>query len=231
VSVDVTDPVFEDWTYDPHPLTQFGPIVSAFDVEWLLAQTVQRWICDYLAEIERQHQLRPGGLPVFRSVVVSQELGKFPEDQLPAFLIASPGIEPTSRGSAGRLEVSGDGYYTTRWRVECASHVAARGNRLAVRNARLYAAAVRALLVQKALGDTGALQVRRVDWTAERYGLLDSDAERTICAGVVGVGVEVAQTLNRQLGPPEPHCPDPDPVLMGEVDSAHVDVRKRQEDC
>ncbi len=146
---------------------------------------------DYLAEIERQRGLEVGRLPAFRSIVVSAELEKMPEDQLPALLIASPGTEASAGARGGRIEAHGDGGYLARFRVDCAAVISARGNRQAPRLARLYAVALGALLVQQALQPC-PLSIRRVDWVSDSYALMASDADRTQSGGIVRIGVEVA---------------------------------------
>lgn len=234
----VTDPVYEPQRFKPDPRSVFGPIVSAFEIEDALVGCVRKWIRDYLAEVQRQRHLEPDGLPEFRSIVAAGDISKFPEDQLPSLMIASPGLDTT--GSRGRLEAHGDGGYVARWRVECNSEISARGNRQALRLARLYTAAVRTLLVQQALDRDDAddaLELRRVEWTGERYDLRDSTTDRTRAAGTTILAVEVAEVTNRQMGPLEPLYPPtgpgepPDEMLRPIAETKHVTVTKRpQED-
>ena len=235
----VRDPVWEEHRFDPDPRSAFGPIISAFEVENALAECVRVWLRDYLAEIERQRRLPVGRLPAFRSIVASAQPEKWPEDQLPALLIASPGLD--TGGQCGRLEVHGDGGYVVRWRVDCVSEISARGNRQAIYLARLYTAAVRGLIVQQALRapyppEGLGLRLRRVDWTGERYDLRDWTVDRTRCAGTVSFVVDVAEVLSRALGPRVPAYPptgggEPPPeMLMPEVDRAVVDVTKQEEE-
>jgi hypothetical protein len=232
----ITDPVVDAHSFAPDPASVFGPIVSAFEVEHALAACARVWIRDYLAEMERQRLTPVEGMPPFRSIVAAAAPEKWPEDQLPALLIASPGLAET--GARRGLEVHGDGGYVARWRVDCASEVSARGNRQAIRLARLYAAAVRALIVQQTLRvsrfvDAPLPSLRRIDWTGERYDLRDWTIDRTRCAGVVSFVVEVADVMTRGLGPREPMYPPtgpgepPEPMLMPDVERARVDVSKK----
>jgi hypothetical protein len=84
--------------------------------------------------------------------------------------------------------------------------VAARTD--ALRLARLYALAGRALLVQQQ--DLPELETQRIDWMDERYRLLDSVDDRTTCVSEVELGVEVANVTSRHQGPLEPLLP-PEP--------------------
>lgn len=231
----VTDPVFESHHFEPSARSVFGPIVSAFDVEHALVSCVRTWIRDYLAEMERQRHMVVGELPEFRSIVTAGDSEKFPEDQLPSLMIASPGIETRQ----GAIEVHGDGAYVARWRVECSCEVSARGNRLALALCRLYAAAVRALLVQQALDQrwyesASALVLRRIDWTGEISTVRDSTSDRTRAASKTLLLVEVAEVTNRQMGPLDPLYPPTDPdkppeeMLTPDAERAVVDVIKQE---
>lgn len=230
----ITDPIYEPWVYKPNPDSAFGPIISAFEVELAVADSVRRWMPDYLAELERRRGLEAGRMPAFRSIAVSAELQRMPEDQLPALLIASPGIEVSASAAAGRIEIHGDGGILARFRVDVAAVVSARGNRHGLRLARLYAAALRTLLVQQALQPT-VLDLRRLDLTGERFDLLDADGDRTQGAGVVSIAVEVADVSNRLMGPLEPGLPPTEPGEPPEemewpiAQTTHVTVTKQEE--
>jgi hypothetical protein len=175
--------------------TAYSAIVAAVDVEQALVELVQLWIADYLAEIERQHGLDVGYLPLPRSYVVSSDVEKMPEDQTPAVIVASPGMTDPPR-------VDGLGTYIARWRVTIAVHLSARGNALSLRLVRLYVAAVRALVLQQQ--SLGTLVLRRIDWTDERYDTLPSIDDRTVCTGLVELAVEVGDVTQRHAGPLAP---------------------------
>lgn len=199
----------------------FGALVAASDVEMSIAAQVQLWIADYLADVERQHGLDVGYLPYPRAYVISSEVEKMPEDQLPAILVASPGLTDPPRAD-------GSGVYTARWRVIVAVHIAARGNMLALRLARLYVLALRALLLQQQ--ELPGLALRRIDWTDERYDTLPSIDDRTICTALVELGVAVAGVTTRHAGPLTPVMPPgqlgPDSPVWPLVDTHDVDVIK-----
>ena len=230
----VVDPVFESHTFKPDPRSVFGPIISAFEVEHALANCARIWIRDYLAEVERQRGLEVEGFPRFRSIVASGMPAKWPEDQLPALLISSPGLAES--GASRSIQVHGDGGYVARYRVDCTSEVSARGNRQAIMLARFYTAAVRTLIVQQPLRMASAAPswLRRVDWTGERYDLRDWTVDRTRCAGTVSFAVEVDGVSTRGLGPRSPIYPPTDPdepppgMVMPDVERASVRVTKTE---
>jgi len=173
----------------------YGPLVSAIDVELALLNIARTWIADYLADVERQHELNVGYLPYPRSWVVSSEVEKMPEDQTPAILIASPGLTDPPRAD-------GRGSYTARWRVNVGVHMSARGNSVALVLVRLYVLALRAMFSQQQRVDELAL--RRIDWMDERYDTLASIDDRTVCTATVELAVEIADVTNRSMGPLEP---------------------------
>jgi phage gp37-like protein len=181
------------------PSSAFGALVAAADVERAVLAQLQLWLRDYLAEVERHHGYQVGSLPYPRSWVISSEVERMPEDQLPAVILASPGL-------ADPPLADGAGAYTARWQLTVAFQVAARTD--ALRLARLYALAGRALLVQQQ--DLPELETQRIDWMDERYRLLDSVDDRTTCVSEVELGVEVANVTSRHQGPLEPLMP-PEP--------------------
>ena len=180
-------------------MSVFGPLVSALDAENHVEQIIRRWLPTYLYEIERTHGLEPGTLPLLRSIVRSSEIEKFPEDQLPCLMLASPGLTDPP-------EADGGGYYSANWQINLGVEIVAAPNRRAVELARLYTLAVRAAVIQQQQ-DPGLQQpVRmvRIDWRDERYDVLDSIDDRTVCIGRVEFGVSVVEVLQRGLGPLDP---------------------------
>jgi hypothetical protein len=175
-------------------------------------------------EVERQHHLEPGSTAAPRSWVTSSEIEKFPEDQLPAIIVASPGLTDPPLAD-------GEGSYTARFEIDVAVHIATAGNRIALTLARHYAAAIRACLIQQQrLGDLVAVQ--RIDWIDERYDRLPSVDDRTICAGRVGFAIEVSDVTRRHHGPLDPFLgpdsePPPTPPSWEPAHSvtAHIDKR------
>jgi hypothetical protein len=184
-------------TVDPRSV--YGPIILASDVEDAIRDVLRDWIDSYLWEIERQHGMEVGGLESPRSWVTSAAIEKFPEDQLPCVVITSP-------GTTDAPAADGQGLYRVHWRIDVATQAAAAGNRIALRLARLYTAAMRAICVQHQ--NSGL--ARRVDWLGERYDVLDTVDDRTVCIGVVSLRVEVYDVTNRNAAPDEPE-PQPSP--------------------
>jgi len=187
----------------------FGPLISAVMVEDHVQAVIERWFPSYLYEIERTTGTPVGTLPELRSIVRSSEIEKFPEDQLPCLMIGSPGLTDPP-------EADGGGYYTATWQLNLGVEIAAGPNRRALELARYYALALRACVIQQQQ-DPGLLtgvNVVRIDWRDERYDLLDSIDDRTVCIGRVELALTAADVLQRGLGPLDPLIPPqpPSPV-------------------
>jgi hypothetical protein len=138
--------------------------------------------------------------------VRSSEVEKFPEDRLPCLMIGSPGLTDPPLADGG-------GYYAASWRLNLGVEVAAGPNRRALELARWYALALRGCVLQQQQdpGLDTAVAVVRVDWRDERYDVLDSIDDRTICVGVVEIALEAANVLERDAGPLEPILPPQPP--------------------
>lgn len=180
-------------------MTLYETIISASDLEAGVLAQLQLWLPSYLAEVDLQHGATVGTLPAPRAYVVSSEHEKMPEDQTPAILVRSP-------GTLSAPEAEGDGTYSARFALDVGIHLSAHGGPHALRLARLYVSALRALLVQQQLLDTidARLVVRRVDWLGERYGELDSIDDRTICTATTVLVYELANVVSRAAGPLAP---------------------------
>jgi hypothetical protein len=196
-------PIYEDWAWaPPEPTDPFGPVVSGFEVELAVATCVRRWMPDYLHAIEDQRGIPAGKLPPYRSqVATSEDANRLPDDKLPAFAIVS-------RGYSDRPGVRGDGWYDARWRVDCHTVHAAKGNRQARRLAQFYAAALRTIFTQHQDLDVAddpregnPLTILGIDLTAEAYVINRPEDERTMGEGVVQIQVHVAGINQRDGGP------------------------------
>ena len=183
-------------TYTPRPSSLYGRLISALDVEQALAARVTARFGDYLHEVERQHGLELDALPAPRAVLIAPE--RFPEDQLPAIVVGSP-------GTADLPAATGQGLYAVRWELVLTIHVAAADG--ALKLVKLYALALRALAVQQP-----SPLFMGVDWVNERYRPSNLVGGRSYCTADVTLEVQVPDVTDRHAGPPD----DPDwPVDSG----------------
>lgn len=179
----------------------FGPIVTGRAVRRAMIDHLKLWSPTYLAEVARVEGYDPAALPLFRSWVSALDLpeGKFEEHQMPSCVVVAPGIltEPRKQG----------GLYITRWAVSVGCVVSGQDREGTFNLSELYAAAVRAAVVQNSsLGGFATA----TDWLGERYDEVPNVMLRTLAAGSVQFSVEVQGAVMPGEGPGEPLV---DPIL------------------
>ncbi len=197
----------------------YGDIKDGTHVEAAVIDHLQLWQTTYLAEVERQNGLEPRYLPELRSFVVVKEFDKWPEDQLPACLVLSPGLaEPAT--------ADGGGTYRGKWllglAVVCSAPTREDTNRLA----KWYISAMRtAMLQHQSLGGFS----EKVDWLDEKFTDLPTEGQRTMSSGQAVFQVEVHGLVDRAGGPTEPpEDPYNTPENWPDVSSVDITVVKEE---
>lgn len=183
----------------------FGSIVTGRAVRQAMRTHLQSWFPTYIAELARIEGKDPASMPLFRSWVSALDLpeGKYEEHQMPSCVIVAPGLlrEPERRG--------GDVIAT--WAVSVGCVVSGQDRENTFDLAEMYAAAVRAAVVQHpSLGGFATA----TDWLGERYDDIPNDMLRTLAAGSVQFAVQAYQAITPSDGPSEPlldPIPDPGP--------------------
>ena len=173
-------------TFTPRPQSLYGRLIAGVDVEQALKARLDARLDDYLNEVERQHGLAVGALARPRAFVVAE---RFPEDQLPAIVVESP-------GTVDLPAADGQGRYAVRFELVLAIHVAAADG--AIELAKLYGLALRALAVQQP-----APLFMGVDWVNERYPRPELVGGRTFYTAEVTLEVQVPDVTDRHAGPPD----------------------------
>lgn len=193
-----------------------GEIVLASDVESAIIDHYKLWQTTYLAEIERLQSRDAESLPVIRSYTTKNELDKFPEEQLPAMVVVSPGIVTDS------MEHEGAGFYSALWDVGVA--VVASGREESTTNVLrgIYGAVTRAIFLQHPATSVGAIE----EWVDESYNDLPVDADRTMAVVQLLFRVRVERVIESNAGLLEP-LDDPYAVHeLSEVEDIELDVGK-----
>lgn len=189
----------------------YGQIITGTDVRSAVRSTIEKWIEAYLAEIGAQHGRERDDLPPFRSYrATPRGFQHWPEDQVPACIIVSPGPASNSIEKHRNL-------YGAEWPIGvgvlCSSLDQDSTNELV----ELYVGALRALLIQNAsLGGFAS----DTHWIDEDYTELTFDESRTLAGGTVNIGVRVDAVLDSSAGlvvPPLDPISDPGPVPVVEV--------------
>jgi hypothetical protein len=187
----------------------FGPSVSGATVERRIAEFVEPFLNDYIAEAERIDGWATGEIERPLSVVPASNLDRWPEDQLPVLVVVSPGI-------TGTPERRGDGSYRAVFGVQFAPVVSADTEANTRRLAQAHALAMRLLVVQH--GGLGGI-ASDVRWIGESYDAIPFEQTRTLQAGLVAFNVGVEAVASEAYGLPEPL---PDPQTPGQWPEATV---------
>lgn len=174
----------------------FGDILTGADVEDAVVDHLKAWSPTYLAELERQAERTPESLPAVRSWnVVPSEPDKWPENQLPAVLVVSPGI-------IGEPQEQGDGKVVVTWNIGIAAICSAKSEDGTRRNARLYLAHLRAILIQH---PKFADFAQDTEWLGEAYdSVIPQEYRRSLSGAQTTFAVQVADVIDRYGGPSEP---------------------------
>lgn len=179
----------------------FGPLVTGSQVEAAALNTLKLWAPEYLAWVARETGRDPDSLTLPRSWVTSVDTDRWPEEQLPSVMLISTGL-------TGEPSRDGKGRYTAHFAIGLAVVVSARDRATTDELAKLYTAALRAILLQhQSLG--GLAQA--VEWVDERYDALpDGKSRRQLAAGQVVFRVQVSNVISGKTGPRVPRV-DPTP--------------------
>lgn len=188
----------------------FGPLVTGTEVESAARETLQTWMPDYLAWLERKYDRAEGSLIAPRSWVSSGDIDRWPEEQLPTILLLSTGVseEPDRDGS---------NIYRAKFAMGLAVVVSARDREGTDELAKLYTAACRAILLHHP--SLGGLATA-VEWVDERYDMLPSRNRRQLAAGQVVFRVAVSNVAKAKVGPITPSAVGPEP----RVEETEIDV-------
>lgn len=191
----------------------FGPIVPGWVVDAGVESTIKTWIGSYLSEISLQW-----GRPLledFKSYNVRPTGEHWIDDQIPALVIVNAGLDSPPRKS-------GEGEYEADFRVGLI--IVAKGDVAANARANVedYAAAVRAIMVQKHSLGIGALSVV---WDAESYDEAPPESLRTLAGATVEFVITMPSLLIRTRGPDQPTTPPG--TVLSQVESTFLDVTRK----
>jgi hypothetical protein len=182
----------------------YGRIITRGDVRDAVTDHLQEWSQAYIGEVAVQRGKGRCDLPQFRSFRFSTEdVDKWPDDQLPACVVVCPGLADTP-------DRQGDGVHDGEWSVGVGVIVSARDQESTDELVGIYTAAVRAALIQHPSLGGFASGVRWID--EDTIPSLGFDDSRTIAGGRVVLGVKVDAVVDSFGGPkaaPDDPCVDP----------------------
>lgn len=181
----------------------FGTTVSTDEVEDAVLAQLQEWFPTYLAWTEQRKGLDPHALPVPRSWNVMPDVEKWPEYQLPAIIVVSPGTtqDPVRRSR---------GIYRATYGISVAWYISASDQDSTRLLNRYYAGLIRTLLLQQkpVVNDELCTTV----WTDEDLDALPTLDSRTIATGRNVFDLTVDHVVESEAGPrtpaDDPYDPD-----------------------
>ena len=159
--------------------------------------TLQTWFPTYLAEQERQENMRSGLLPPPQNYINRNAFDTLEGEQLPKVVVISEGLAAPP-GSTGQ------GVYHAIWRVGVGVATAAKTEELANRMVKAYGAAVRALVLNK-VPTTTDLNIISVSWVEETYPNINIPSPIMLFkAANVSFHIDVDDVVHRYGGPLTP---------------------------
>lgn len=195
--------------------SEYGPLVTAVEVQEAVEAVLQRWLIPWLAEIERRHGLPARSIPVPKNYRHAAAFGEVREDQLPSIVIVSGGL-------VGPPELTDTAVYRFPWDVAV---FAAVRDPARVRGRSLeHVGHMRSRYTAAIAGALGQHPTLEGFCTDSHLGQIEHDvigvsgASQTVAAGVVPLTVFVDEALDATAGPAEPPDdpyavpPDPTPI-------------------
>jgi hypothetical protein len=197
----------------------FKDILVAAELEEATIHQLIKWLPTYIREVERQLEMPVGEIPYPKYYTNRNSFDMVAGEDFPKVVVVSPGL-------AEAPLAKGDGQYMAGWRLGVGVGLAATTEVEANMLAKIYGAAVRAIMVHKqSLG--GLAQVIR--WVDETYEDLPIVSQNQLfkAAGVYFV-VECENVVTKWAGP---DAPDEEPYAYGRAEKIFIDIVKRSLDA
>lgn len=202
--------------------------LSLATVERCVMAHTRLWLPTYLRDAERAEgvmpdgvtELEPGSLPLPRSYRPTDgRVDKWGEDQLPALIFGSPGVDE------GTLRHDGRGRYTARWIFQLTVVYSAKDDTLTRFGTAVYASALLQLFVQQQAIE--GLEVEGIVPLDLAFDRLAFSPSRALGAATLAFSLEAGAVADARGGPLEP-LDDPldDPGAWPEVTDVEHDIER-----
>lgn len=195
-------------------MTVFNTILVASQLEEATLETLQRWIPTYLREVERQLGVVINSTPVPALFTNRNSFDVLPGEKFPKVCAISPGLENTPT-------MNGTGQYRATWRMGVGAAIAADTEPQGNQWAKIYGAAIRAIMLN--YPSLGGL-AEAVRWEDELYEDLAIPNQNQLfkTAGVYFT-IDCNNVATRWSGP---ETPDEEPYAYGIVEKVIIDLEK-----
>jgi hypothetical protein len=196
----------------------FKDIVAIDEIEDQILDNLQNWMPTYMAELCRQKGIDPSLPPAIRSWVNLQKFRHEPQNQTPAIVVVNG-------GSTSRPVKDGQGWWRVPFVVGVSAIISARDQDSATRMSKLYAAAVRAIMLQQRT----AVSYTDIAWSGETYDDIDLGSPDMLAAATGTYEVLLDGLVKSQgAGPKVPSLVAPDPVPLVEEDPGRITVEGKE---
>lgn len=148
------------------------------------------WMPDYLQQVWLQNGPGVSRLPEPKSWNVREEADRWSEDMLPSGVIVCPGLESAPVRS-------GDGWWSAPYRIGVVVFCSGNSEHSVRQNASIYAAAVRAILLQQ----RDSVVFASVKWDGEHFTDGPADGNRSIGASTTEFIMTLDGVINDMTHP------------------------------
>lgn len=202
----------------------YGPIVSPRDVERGVVASLERWIGDYLGEMERHEGYEPGQIVRPLDIITSTEFRKWGQDATPIILVLNAGYgdKPVRRA---------EGNHDCSWLVAIMP-IVSDTDEMSTRDLMLtYVTACKLAVMQHKMLKSDLYPDGLSTFVMLRDEAYDADvpvlASQSLAAGRLVIEVGVQNAFTESGGTREPlsdPAQDPGPYPPVAVDGVRVDV-------
>jgi hypothetical protein len=173
----------------------FERMFVATDLERGMAETLALWYPTYTEELRLQRGM-PNALALPRSITNRDDVLKYPEDQLPAIIVASTGLAPFDPMEEG------DGTIRAWWELGIGIVASAATEKDTELVTKMHGTIVRTIMLQQGTATRVCSGIR---WIDESYDdIAVEEQERSLGASVLSFYVLIDDVVNRWAGPTEP---------------------------
>jgi hypothetical protein len=196
----------------------FKDIISIDEIEDQILANLQNWMPTYMAEVCRQKSLDSSQVPAIKSWVTLQRFRHEPHNQTPAIVVVSG-------GTSGQPVKNGEGWWRSPFVFGVSAIISARDQDSSSKMSKLYAAAVRAIMLQQRT-DVMYTDIR---WNGESYDDIDVGSPDMLTAASGTFELMLDGLVKSQgAGPKVPNVAPPDPVSLVTEDPGRITVEGKE---
>lgn len=192
----------------------FKDIITIDEIEDQILANLQNWMGTYMAEICRQKGIDPTLPPAIKSWVNLQKFRHEPQNQTPAIVVVNAG----SRGTPTK---TGDGWWRAEFMFGVSAIISARDQESATKASKMYAAAVRAIMLQQRKD----VSYTDMSWQGETYDDINIGSPDMLAAATGTYMLTLDGLVKSQgAGPKVPSVATPAPVPLVEEDPGRITI-------